>query len=397
MILNLIKYAISEGFAKLAPFITTLYVAKYLSPELFGKYSLVIVLYEICFIFISFNIQATTRIDFFKEQAEQFKVIKQNHFFLSFVIAIIFSIALLLIQKGDFLTVSILVLAAVIRSCSVFILAIFQCSKRVNAYVVTNLVFVLTLSIGIFLFLKLEAQYYSWLYAMAIASVLQLIVAISLYKGDFFSAFVPRNVNLLSIKATFIPALLFMPQAIGWWLKTGADRAIISNQLGDSVLGEYALGFQFASLILVMVTVINLAFVPELNRLLKDDDNIKAKKIIFYTTCFLVVCSILVGIAGYLGISFFYSNDYQFALLYFTLLAFTVLPQALMLLNINVLYYHGEGKYVAKLIFIPFLLQALINMVIVQYFGVVGMITFSFLINLFVLQLVINKRNEILL
>lgn len=396
MIINLIKYAASEGLTKLAPFVTTLYVAKYLSPELFGKYSLVVVMFEICFIFISFNIQATTRIDFFKESKDRFEKIKQNHLLLSLFIAVVAFNLLFVVDEDDYLVVLILVISAMIRSCSVFILAIFQCSQRVNAYVFTNLIFVLTLSGGTFYFLNIGFNYYSWLFAMGIASLIQLIVATRLHGFFALNVYVPRNIVLSEIKMTFIPALLFMPQAIGWWLKTGADRAIISDSLGDKALGDYALGFQFASLILVLVTVINLAFVPELNKLLKGGDNIKAKLIIKYVTWFLMFCSIIVYFAGYLGITIFYSNDYQHSLLYFTMLAFTMLPQALMLLNINVLYYHGEGKYVAKLIFFPFLLQALTNILIVKYFEVIGIVICSFIVNIFVLKLVLDKRNKIL-
>tara|TARA_B110000503_G_scaffold105883_1_gene158024 strand:+ start:7303 stop:7497 length:195 start_codon:yes stop_codon:yes gene_type:complete len=55
MIINLFNFPISEALAKLAPFLTSLYVSKLLSPELFGKYSLVVVMFKITFILIFFG------------------------------------------------------------------------------------------------------------------------------------------------------------------------------------------------------------------------------------------------------------------------------------------------------------------------------------------------------
>ena len=155
MVLSILKYGISEGLAKLAPFLTTLYVAKYLSPELFGKYSLIVVLFEVIFIFVSFNIQATTRIDYFKETKKKFNLIKQNHIAISLLIAGICVLSVVFLPKSEQLISIVLIFSALFRTGSVFILAIFQCSKKVNLYILSNITFVVILSLSVIVFLKL--------------------------------------------------------------------------------------------------------------------------------------------------------------------------------------------------------------------------------------------------
>jgi O-antigen/teichoic acid export membrane protein len=397
MILNIIKYGISEGLAKIAPFLTTLYVAKFLSPEVFGKYSLILVMFEISFIIISFNIQATTRIDYFKEDSDSFNSIKQNHFILSVFIALLGLFAIFFVEEKDRIIVAVLLLSALMRTGSVFILAIFQCSKRVNAYIVTNVLFVTILSGLTYTLVNMGASFYSWLYAMFFASAIQLVLAMRLYGFKQCTVYFPQAIRLDTLKIMFIPAVLFMPQAIGWWLKSGADRIIISEYLGDTILGEYALAFQFSSLLLVLVTIINLAFVPELNRLLKAKDKLRVREILRYASLFVILSCLLVGVFGYAGIVVFYAVDYKLSLTFFYFLIIAMLPQALMLLNINILYYNGNGKFVAKLILLSFLGQTLANLIIIQYYNVTGMILCSLVINLFVLKLVINKKNKILM
>ena len=187
-----------------------------------------------------------------------------------------------------------------------------------------------------------------------------------------------------------------MPQAVGWWLKSGADRAIISKQLGDAVLGNFSLAFQLASLILISASVLNLALVPELNRLLKDNQEKLVINYIKRGALFIAFIFISIFIVGHLIITKFYLGDYSLSLDIFHLLAFALIPQALMLLVISVLYFKGEGGFVAKLIFFSFLFQVVVNYFNVQFFGINGLIINSLVVNVFVFTWVVIKSKKLL-
>jgi len=397
MVLSILKYGISEGLAKLAPFLTTLYVAKYLSPELFGKYSLIVVLFEVIFIFVSFNIQATTRIDYFKETKKKFNLIKQNHIAISLLIAGICVLSVVFLPKSEQLIAIVLIFSALFRTGSVFILAIFQCSKKVNLYILSNITFVVILSLSVIVFLKLGYSYYSWLYGMLTASGIQFLLTLKLYGATSFLSFWPKKVTFRSLKWAFASAVLFMPQAIGWWFKSGADRFLINKYLGLELLGNYSLAFQLSSILIIFTTIVNLAVLPFINENLHKRNIV----IVFKTLTLVAIFATLFAIALYftsVGIlNYFYKQQYAPAQGMIAYLCISNLFQAFIMIFINVLYYEGRGKYVAKLVFISFFLQFLINYLLLSHFkmSVNAIIISSLFFNIAVLVGILRNINDI--
>ncbi len=395
MITSILKFGLSDGLAKIATFLTTLYVAKSLSPDLFGMYSLVVVMFEITFILISFNIQATTRIDYFKETESSFSIIKKNHISITLIILCLLSVSLFFIETNHRLILLLLLSCALLRTLSAFIMAIFQCSGKVNSYVISNIIFVLFLAMFTFIFVTLGMSYLSWLYSMLIASTVQLIVVINIFGVRSFKKYLPTRFAVESLKKTFIPAALFMPQALGWWLKSGAERIIISDSLGNVVLGVYALAVQFASITFMYVTILNLALVPEINKLIQRRNFEEMHKYLLMSSFSLIIICALIGILGFLVIDHIYSYDYILAKSYLPFLLMASLPQAIMLIYINVLYFNKEGKFVATLIMTTFSIQAVINFFLIDYFGIYGVISVSLVINTTALFCVINKIRQL--
>lgn len=397
MLINLIKYAVSEGIAKLAPFLTTLYVAQFLSVEDFGRYSLIFVIYELFFILVSFNIQATTRIDFFKMSRVKFLRSKREHFTISlFLVFFILSTSAIVSSEYKYI-IYILILSSFIRCISVFQLAIYQCEKKASLYVISNLTFTISLSIFTIVFVILDFGYLSWLYGLLCGSFLQLLVSCVLFGYNrtlLFLSLNRLNSTFSSFKATFIVALLFLPQALGWWLKLGADRWIIERKVGASILGEYSLAFQFSSALLIAATVINLVLVPELNFCLKNNNLNRIKLLFFPTFLFLILLSIIIYFIASEVIIRFYDVEYLNSVFYLKLLIFPFLIQSFILIFSNILYYLGNGSYMAKLILVAFSVQVIINYCFVESFGVQGMVIVSLIANVIVFTLIILKSHS---
>ncbi|QYK03918.1 oligosaccharide flippase family protein [Shewanella zhangzhouensis] len=393
MLGNLIKYAFSEGVAKLAPFFTTLYVAKFISVESFGKYSLVIVAYELFFILISFNIQATTRIDYFKLTRASFLNSKRQHLIICFFLAIFISILSSASNEYAYILI-LLVFSSLTRCISVFQLAVYQCEKSASKYVISNLTFTISLSVFTLIFVNTGCEYLSWLYGLLLASLFQLVVSSTLFgyvRTVLFLSFNRVDFNLDSFKSTFVIALLFLPQALGWWLKLGADRWVIEQGLGASILGEYSLAFQFASVLLIAATVINLVLVPELNVSLKNCNIKRIKILISSAILFLVLLSFIVNYAGVEVIRKVYDFEYKNSIQYLEFLIFPFLVQSFVLIFSNLLYYLGKGAFMAKIILVTFTLQIAINYFFVEYFHVSGMILVSLFANVIVFMLIVVK------
>lgn len=392
MLINLIKYAVSEGIAKLAPFFTTLYVAKNLSADEFGRYSLIFVVYELCFILITFNIQATTRIDYFKLRRMRFLASKREHVLISLLLAFFLFIISLTFSSEDQYIFVILILSSFVRCISIFHLSIFQCEKKSSSYVTSNLVFTISISIFTIIFVSLGFSYFSWLYSLLLASLIQLLISSALFSYKRTLLFLSfSRINLNSLKSTFIIALFFLPQALGWWLKLGADRWIIERKLGTATLGQYSLAFQFSSILIIAATVMNLVLVPELNSCLKNS-NLKRIKYIITPACFLlVILAILIYFVASQVVVSFYNSDYLDSIIYLKLLVFPFLIQSFILIFSNILYYFGSGPFMAKLILLAFSVQIAVNYFYADTFGVNGMILISFFANMFVLSLIVFK------
>ncbi|KIO36125.1 oligosaccharide flippase family protein [Shewanella sp. cp20] len=397
MVTNFIKYAVSEGIAKLAPFITTLYVAKNISVEDFGRYSLIFVIYELFFILISFNIQATTRIDFFKLPRTKFLASKREHFIISFSLALFILIVSIIVGFEFKYILVMLVLSILMRCLSVFQLAVYQCERNASSYVISNLTFTISLSLITIFFVVFGFGYLSWLYGLLFASFLQLLVSCFLFKFTKVKLYLALNrldFNADSFKSTFIMALLFLPQALGWWLKLGADRWIIESKVGTVTLGEYSLAFQFASVLLIAATVINLVLVPEINTCLKQNNFKRIKMFLYPATIFLAILAFVIYFVAREIVTIFYKVDYLNSIYYLKLLMFPFLVQSLILIVSNILYYFGQGGYMAKIILVTFSLQFLINFFFVDSFAVRGMVLISLFANIIVFLLIILKSKK---
>ncbi|QTE85280.1 lipopolysaccharide biosynthesis protein [Shewanella algae] len=388
---NIVKYLIGEGLAKVIPFLMTLYVAKFLAPNEYGQYSLIITYFEILFVVTSFNIQATTRIDYFKLRNVNFFRLKNNHFLLSVFWTLGIFPLVIFFTNVDVLIVLFLLASTLLRTFSTFALAFFQCSKKVGQYILCNLIYVTSLCCFIYVFLHLGLSVNSWVFAVLIASITQCGIAIYFLGVNNLRKIFASKISLKVLKVAFWSGLVFMPQALGWWLKSGAERIIISDSLGDEVLGYYSLAFQFASVVLIVTTAINLVLVPEINKCLVDKSFGKLFKILSFFSIFFVILSLLmpyisnVIIDNYLGADYSISKDYLF------LLSFSVALQAIMMVLINVLYFEGESSLVARTIFVSFSIQTCVLYLVTEYVNIAGVIYISIFSNAIVLSIVVSR------
>jgi len=306
-------------------------------------------------------------------------------------------VSIIFLSQEEQFVLLILIVSALLRTFSVFILAIFQCSKKVNAYIYANIVFVFVLAIFVFTFVNLDASFYSWLYAMLIASSVQCIFVIKLYGFSSIKKYLPSSITFESLKVTFIPAALFMPQAIGWWLKSGADRFLINKYLGAEVLGNYALAFQLSSLQIIAVTTVNLAIVPLINEKLKSKDFHYVFKALFIMSFLCLFLSVFIYFLNIQVITLAYDSEYLLAIDMLLYLSFSNFFQAILLIYINVLYYENHGKYVALIIFLNFFVQFFVSYVVLSALNgsVQSIILVSLFFNLLVLYLVLRRLKTI--
>ncbi|EKE75366.1 lipopolysaccharide biosynthesis protein [Gallaecimonas xiamenensis] len=392
---RLLTYGVSEVLNRLAPIITSFILAKKLGAESFGELSLIVVGVEILFIFISNNIQAVSRIEFFKRNTEEYIEFSKNAFCFSFFV-FFFSLLLIGILSLIEADASLLLLPciALFRSMAQFYLSTLQCSKESWSYFKVQITFILVFFVSFSL--TLNYGIYSWILSMLIAVISQAIIGMVLVRKKTGICIFPlafhRKLNWSQVKFGYS----FMPQALGWWMKSGLDRYIISFSYGLSILGKYSLSYQFASSIMILVSALNLTIVPEINSLIKQKKNLandKVNKIYFASFTLIVVSSLAIYFLSTIIIEYYF-QDYDKAISYLPFPLISLMIQASSLIMMNELYFRDHGWFVARLVFLNFLLQGVLSFLLSKSFGIEAVLINSILFNLVLFTFVLVKVNN---
>ncbi len=139
-------------------------------------------------------------------------------------------------------------------------LNIFQIEKRPGAYVLTvlaNTILTITFVIHFVVFQKAGA--YGYLLGLFLAS------AIFVVPYTILTLRVARVVPRWDVVgASLAYSLPLVPHAVGGWLLELSDRAILEKYVPLEQVGLYSIGYQFASILTMVATAINSAWVPYL-------------------------------------------------------------------------------------------------------------------------------------
>ncbi|QYK10449.1 lipopolysaccharide biosynthesis protein [Shewanella mangrovisoli] len=382
----------SEGLAKLIPFVTVFVFANQFSSEIVGQLTLLIVTVEIFSIIATNNTPAVTRIDFFKLErdalTEQLVTQLSNSLIISLLLLFVFFP--ILIYKGIPSFYLILICVPYLRAYTTTCLALLQCGKETDKYLIAQLVFSFSYLITFFIFYKYGIC--SWIIAFSFGLFLQCLY---LKQSNSFVllhklSIIPRNKNL----SIALKGVAFMPQAIGWWLRSGAERYLIAFYLSVSILGQYALSMQISSIAVLFVTAINLAIVPEVNRHLSrgaTKDILKVNKIYYFTFLMLLLGVLILWVGGYGYLSAYY-YEYTISRDILWIACMSTLFQSFSMVLMNELYFRSKAVIVAKYVLCCFIVQAILQLIILSLFNQLYIVLFVNLIfSIALLILVINR------
>jgi O-antigen/teichoic acid export membrane protein len=390
--MNFIIYLLSEGLSKVIPFIAILIVAKYIDVESFGQLTLYYIILEILTIVIANNIRATARIDFFQSSKERYIETKSTHLTGSFII---FTTVLIIGAFTNFLEFKYLFLLSItgfMRAFSHFILSDLQCRKNAKLYGIYNII-PLFLSSGLFLIAILSGySIYSWFYTIFIGTFIQFIFVLGYIITNKLLN-IENIFNYKDIFSEFKHGIIFMPQAIGFWVNSAVDRVLISSILGNLIVGHYMFAFQLSTPIIIFSTVVNLYLTPKLNRLLKENKIDKIKKILLYFSILTLVFTIVNFIAIEIVINYFYYEKYASSLEYVPFVVVAIFFQALYLIYMNIFYYIGQKKFISLLVLFLAFLKIVGVYIGLNIFDMYGLLYANILINILIFIFIFTKMN----
>tara|TARA_B110000503_G_scaffold120436_1_gene183085 strand:- start:8013 stop:9215 length:1203 start_codon:yes stop_codon:yes gene_type:complete len=357
--LRILQFAFAEISVKIIPVLTTFVMAKYLPIYEFGRLALYVVTIELFFVAISNNASAVYRVQYFKKPSRMRAQLAQSAIQNSLLISLVIVAGLLISENtGIYLG---LIVVALFRAITVVLLANFQCQRIASMYLWVNLAFVFIFVLSLWGFSVSGISILAWLKAMLVASLLQMLLAgvSSASRSVVHTKKVLPAVN----KYMFLAGISFMPQAIGWWAKSGADRFQIEFLYGSSVLALYSLSYQFAALVILAANILNLAYVPDLNHSLKLKDRTKVRSVLQQNLILVGLISLIAIMAGWVILNNYYSEYETANIVFIEILASTTFFSA-SLLYINVYYFFLKQIKVAVVIAISALAQLLIAFLI---------------------------------
>ena len=397
--LNFFKFLTSEFISRAFPFLVTLYIASVLGANLFGQFILYWTIAEIIQILVSFNIQSTTRVYFFKKSIKDLSKIAGFQLFISMiiVIAIISSaifISYIKLIGFDLLPIIFISFSAFFRTISNYALSIFQCKKMPNFYLFTSLSYVLTNSCILVLFINEGNFLYIWSISILISSFIQLLTV----STRVFEYLTFKNVLSINVKEVLSFSFFYYPQAIAWMLKPTFERIAIITIFGASYLGQFGLATQISSTLLLLAGVINLVVLPDLNKTLLDKNFIETKRIFRKAYLLLVPAIIFVLFGGIFLINNFYDKQYSYAAEILPLLILSILPHLMVILKTPVLYFYEDSKYVAMSVMLTFIIYGICIFIAQKFLTIEVILIFAFIANLVLLfaieRKVVKKLNK---
>lgn len=400
MLIKIIKFGLSDGLVKLLPFISILLYAKEFDSDVVGRLSLITIVIEVFCIFVCNNIQTIVRIDYFKLSWCSFKIMARS-FVLYSLFSQLASILIVLTYIFVFDESYYLLLLTIIpisRFFSQLALSIYQCKKNVNSYLKLQSGFAVTFLLT--LALTYQFGLIGWIVSYSFSSMFQLCISCrSLYYEGVFGG---KGGWAFDHKLV-VRGMMFMPQALGWWVKNGIERSLVAAFLGLAILGNYSVVYQLASLSLLLATAINLTVVPDINNYLSELSREssrgvyeKINSIYFKSALYLLASSFFVYLMASFILDEFYP-DYSSEFLW--LFSCIIFIQSLVLLLMNELYFVGESKFVAVVVICTFLLQASLQYLVLIYdFGLYSVVLISlflmFLLFFSTVKKILNKRSK---
>tara|TARA_R110002049_G_scaffold75916_1_gene195374 strand:- start:6895 stop:8160 length:1266 start_codon:yes stop_codon:yes gene_type:complete len=382
-------YTVSDIINKLVPFILLPVLTRYLSPSDYGIISIFAVFTSILGVFISLEMHGAISVKFFKISREQLKIYIAN---VLLIVAVTTSIVLLIVIIFHSYISELLALPTEWVIIGVFVtvliffttinLILWQSEHKpipLGIYQISESVF--NLSLSLVLIVGFGMGWRGRLIAVSMAALLFGFLSFSLlFKRNYL--------NLKLSKPYLKDALQFgvplLPHALSTWVRTGIDRVFLTMLISTTATGLYTVGFQIASVIMVITTAFNKAYTPFLFEKLKDitlpQKTVLVKYGYLYFLGLLLLASGL-SLAGPYIVEIFLGKEFIESQEYITWFAFGFAFYGMYSMLVNYIFYTQKTIYLSYVTFSIGLLHVGLSYLFITYNGTIGAVQVTAIIS----------------
>lgn len=356
-------------------------LSTYLSPEDYGILSLISVVISLTIPFILIGVDGAIGVEFFRlKKTEITKYISSvllipiSSLILITILFTAFSHLLL-----NFLNVSIgwllfIPLFAFLQGFSNILLILFRIRKEPHKFASYQVALtVLNISITLFLVVFLKMNWQGRLYGIYLSyGIFFLISCFLLKKMKYFTFNINKNYIVDGLKF----GLPMIPHIVGGIVLNLSDRLFISKMIGEKTLGMYAMAYNIALLVSIVMTAFNNAWVPHLFEKLKDITLEKKKRIVKQIYLFSILALLLAFLVNLIAPLFFkfsfinmkFIDSLQFVL--WIALGYSFLGMYYTVTNF--IFYQKKTYILAYLTLGNAVLNLLLNYFLILKFGAIG-------------------------
>lgn len=207
----------------------------------------------------------------------------------------------------------------------------------------------------------------------------QLIVAI-IYAVIGFATLVKENyikskINILYIKHALRFGLPLVPHTLGSVMMSLTDRVFITNMVGLSDTGIYSVAYQIGTIINLLSSSFNQAYVPWLFSKLKENNSevkIKIVKLTYIYFVTILLGAIVLSIASPLILNIFVGKEFISSSNFIIWISLGYAFNGMYLMVTNYLFFSEKTGILAKITFITALINIPLNYFFIKNNGAIG-------------------------
>lgn len=282
LIKNFIIYGLGTAIGKfISVFLLPIYTA-YFSPEDYGNLELILTCTSILGALGMMQIETSFQRFFYEYESEEKKTLCTTALLATLFFSIVFVLIGFCLSpfvahwlKMDGLTVLLMLsLVTVIPSNIVIILfVIFRFSEKPKLFTILNVTNILfTIALTILFVLVFDLGIRGVIYATLIASCVIMLISFYLCRKSFSKKWEMKQAR--QMLAFGLPQL---PARIGSLSNSYINRFFIVGKFSVYTLGLFSLGLRIASMMLMVQTAMQLAWLPYMYKMVKTDDDHKAR------------------------------------------------------------------------------------------------------------------------
>ncbi len=184
------------------------------------------------------------------------------------------------------------------------------------------------------------------------------------------------KLNLKKLKESLAYGLPLLPHGLAGWISTLADRLIIGNYKNMESVGLYSIGYNFGSIMSMIVTAINFAYVPFFMSTAKaKDEEAKAifARIATYYLAAILLIALIISIFAKEVIMIMTTPSFYAAYKVVPLIAFSFVLNGMYYFVVNPIFYVKSAiKYLPLATFTAAGVNLLMNFILIPRFGYMG-------------------------